>query len=64
MKKTLFTIVLLITSIFSFAQQEILQGEITSDRFLTSDKTYLLRGFVYVKNGATIHIQPGTIVYG
>lgn len=31
---------------------------------LSSDKTYLLRGFVYVEAGSTLTIQPGTIIKG
>ncbi|CUS99439.1 T9SS type A sorting domain-containing protein [Candidatus Chrysopegis kryptomonas] len=42
----------------------ILQGRITRDSTLTSDKQYLLRGFVTVERGATLTIEPGTIIYG
>lgn len=49
----------------AYAQQPVvLEGEITSNIQLTADKTYLLRGFVYVKNGATLSIQPGTRIKG
>src|ERR1043165_8234298 len=44
--------------------QVILQDSITGSVHLTADQTYLLRGFVYVVNGATLTIDPGTIVYG
>ena len=30
----------------------------------TSDKVWLLKGFVYVESGATLTIQPGTIIKG
>lgn len=43
---------------------EILEGDITTNITLTSDKKYLLRGFVQVREGATITIQPGTVIYG
>ncbi len=33
---------------------------ITEDRTLTADKTWELEGFVYVQEGATLTIQPGT----
>jgi len=37
-----------------------IRGVISSNQTWTSDKTYRLRGYVYVTNGATITIQPGT----
>ena len=43
---------------------EILEGRITSDRTLTSDKSYLLKGAVFVDNGATLTIEPGTFIFG
>lgn len=42
----------------------VLEGDITSNLTLTSDKKYLLRGFVQVREGATLTIQPGTVIYG
>lgn len=42
----------------------VLQGRITRDSTLTADKQYLLRGFVTVERGATLRIEPGTIIYG
>ncbi len=40
------------------------QGEITSNTRWTSDNIYLLKGFVYVTSGATLTIDPGTIIKG
>lgn len=40
------------------------QGSITSNTTWTSDKKYLLKGFVYVEDGATLTIQAGTIIKG
>ncbi|MFN5183829.1 MAG: beta strand repeat-containing protein [Bacteroidota bacterium] len=37
---------------------------ITSNTTWTSNNTYLLSGLVYVKNGATLTIQPGTKILG
>lgn len=37
-------------------------GDITSNTTWTSDKTYFLKGYVYVKNNAVLTIQPGTII--
>ncbi|MDZ7369811.1 MAG: T9SS type A sorting domain-containing protein [candidate division KSB1 bacterium] len=42
----------------------VIQGDITKNRTLSADSTYLLRGFVRVKSGATLTIPPGTVIYG
>ncbi|MDZ7346680.1 MAG: hypothetical protein ONA69_07805, partial [candidate division KSB1 bacterium] len=42
----------------------VIQGDLTKDRTLSADSTYLLRGFVRVKSGATLTIPPGTVIYG
>lgn len=39
-------------------------GEITTNTTWKADKIYLLKGFVYVTNGATLTIEPGTIIKG
>ncbi|MBP6436856.1 MAG: hypothetical protein KBD91_07200 [Paludibacteraceae bacterium] len=41
-----------------------IEGEITEDLTLTSNKQYLLKGFVYVTNSAELTIEPGTIIKG
>ena len=40
----------------------VLQGTISSSTTLKADKTYLLKGYVYVRNNATLTIEPGTII--
>ena len=40
------------------------EGEITTNTTWTSDKRYLLRGGVFVRTGATLTIEPGTIIFG
>ncbi len=37
---------------------------ITSNTTWTSNNVYLIQGLVYVKNGATLTIQPGTVIRG
>jgi PKD repeat protein len=37
---------------------------ITANTTWTSDKIYHLKGVIYVKNGATLTIQPGTVIMG
>src|SRR5690606_14445225 len=41
-----------------------ISGEITSNTTWTSDKIYVLKGFVFVSNGATLTIEAGTIIKG
>lgn len=41
-----------------------LQGSITGNRRLDADTVYLLKGFVYVEQGATLTIEPGTVIKG
>ncbi len=41
-----------------------LSGDISKDQTLTADKKYLLKGFVYVTDGATLKIEPGTVIMG
>lgn len=40
------------------------QGEITANTTWEATKVYLIKGFVYVKDGVTLTIQPGTIIKG
>jgi hypothetical protein len=40
----------------------VLIGSLTANKTLTSDKTWILKGYVYVPNGVTLTIQPGTRV--
>ena len=42
----------------------ILTGKITASRTLKANNTYKLRGLVYVTNGATLTIEPGTKIVG
>ncbi|MBC7892205.1 MAG: IPT/TIG domain-containing protein [Sphingobacteriaceae bacterium] len=39
-------------------------GDLTTSATWNSNTVYLLKGFVYVKDGVTITIQPGTIIKG
>jgi len=40
----------------------VLSGEVASNKALTSDKAWTLKGYVYVKSGATLTIPAGTII--
>jgi hypothetical protein len=39
-------------------------GSITSNTTWTASNQYLLKGYVYVRSGATLTIEPGTIIKG
>lgn len=39
-------------------------GEISANTTWSASKIYLLKGFVFVSNGATLTIEPGTIIKG
>lgn len=39
-------------------------GEITTNTTWTSGNVYLIQGFLYVRSGATLTIQPGTVIRG
>ena len=41
-----------------------ISANITSDRTLYADTLYTLQGFIKVANGATLTIQPGTVIQG
>jgi hypothetical protein len=43
---------------------EVLEGDISANKTLSANKQYMLKGFVYVTNGATLTIEPGTIIKG
>lgn len=53
-----------ITVIPSNGQQVTVAGDITSDTRWYANARYFLSGFVYVKNNATLTIEPGTIIKG
>ncbi|NJD20244.1 MAG: fibronectin type III domain-containing protein, partial [Gemmatimonadetes bacterium] len=42
----------------------VISSDITANRTLFADTTYTLRGFIKVANGATLTIQPGTVIQG
>jgi hypothetical protein len=63
MKKVLLGFVFAIVALIGDAQI-VVQGEITSNTTWTNANIYILDGFVYVRDGATLTIQPGTIIKG
>jgi len=64
-KLLLWSIMLLSIAQLAQAQQQVVvQDSITGNVTWTNDKTYLLKGFVYIVNGASLTIQPGTLIFG
>ncbi|QQS35315.1 MAG: T9SS type A sorting domain-containing protein [Ignavibacteriales bacterium] len=59
---------LVVISVPSFAQftphDSTISGNITVSRVLDKNKVYLLQGFVYVQNGATLTVPAGTLILG
>ncbi|HCL05315.1 MAG TPA: hypothetical protein DHW64_04845 [Chitinophagaceae bacterium] len=40
----------------------VLRGSLLESKTLTADKTWTLKGYVYVPNGVTLTIEPGTVI--
>lgn len=58
------TVSITVTSVVAPTPTVVLSGSITSNRTLTADTNYILRGFVFVGNGATLSVSPGTRIVG
>ena len=54
------------TQTFSVGTRAVIEktGTITASETWSAGNVYLLRGFTYVKSGATLTIEPGTIIKG
>lgn len=66
MKKALLTLcVALLGATSAMAYQTVVvKDSISSNTTWSNDRQYLLQGYVYVTSGATLTIQPGTIIKG
>src|SRR5687768_17327361 len=64
--KILLTLTMIACSFYAKAQLTTIavSGEITSNTTWTNNNLYVLNGFVYVRNNATLTIQPGTVIQG
>jgi hypothetical protein len=51
-------------TVIQAGNQRTISGEIKGNRTLSADSVYLLQGFVYVINGATLTIPAGTVIKG
>ena len=41
-----------------------ISGNITADTTLAADRLHVLQGAVFVATGATLTIEPGTVIFG
>ncbi|MCC7465434.1 MAG: T9SS type A sorting domain-containing protein [Saprospiraceae bacterium] len=64
MKKALLLFALMVGALISAHAQVVVSGNITTNTTWTRNNVYLLQGFIYVKNGATLTIEPGTVIKG
>jgi PKD repeat protein len=64
MKKLLLSCTLMVAAAFSLNAQIIKSGNITVSETWTNNNIYLLDGWVFVKAGVTVTIQPGTVIKG
>jgi hypothetical protein len=46
------------------SNEVVVTGDISTNTTWSADKKYILKGFVYVTNGATLTIEPGTKIFG
>ncbi|CAN5877738.1 hypothetical protein BH11BAC7_BH11BAC7_15270 [soil metagenome] len=64
MKKFLLSAALSVACFFGMNAQIIKSGNITANETWTNNNVYILNGWVYVKAGATVTIQAGTVIKG
>ena len=66
MQKLLLLAIFTFLTLYSAQAQVVVSADITTNTTWTSDNVYVLSGvqFVYVKNNATLTIQPGTVIRG
>lgn len=64
MKKLLLLLAIVFGAASMSNAQIVVSGNITSNTTWTSNNIYILSGWVYVKPGASLTIQPGTIIKG
>jgi hypothetical protein len=64
MKRIFLLLSIAIMAIQSNAMQVNVTANITTNTTWVDSNIYLLKGFIYVKNGATLTINPGTIIMG
>ncbi len=56
--------IVFVTTAAAGPKTAVISSDITTNRTLFADTIYTLRGFIKVANGATLTIQPGTVIQG
>lgn len=64
LKKLMLSASIAVASFAANAGTVNVSGDITVNTTWTKNNEYLLNGFIYVKNGATLTIEPGTLIKG
>ncbi|MCB9306624.1 MAG: T9SS type A sorting domain-containing protein [Lewinellaceae bacterium] len=64
MKKAFLLLTFIVAASIAATAQIVVSGNITANTTWTKNNVYLLSGFVYVKNDATLTIEPGTVIKG
>lgn len=64
MKKFLLSGLIALAGFASAHAQVTVSGEITSNTTWTNNNIYIVDGFVYIEDGATLTIEPGTLIKG
>ncbi len=64
MNKAFLLLAFFVMACMAASAQVVVSGNITTNTTWTKNNTYLLSGFVYVKDGATLTIEPGTVIEG
>jgi hypothetical protein len=59
-----FSDIVIVTTAAAGPKTAVISANITTNRTLYADTLYTLRGFIKVANGATLTIQPGTVIQG
>lgn len=60
----LFVSISFTVAVGSVSAQVVVTDDITADTIWESENTYLLDGLIFVDNGATLTIEPGTVIKG
>lgn len=64
LKSTLLAALAALGAVPAFAADVIVSGKISSNTTWTANNRYLLSGYVFVTPGATLSIEPGTVIQG
>lgn len=53
------------TAMYNFVSgTDLVSGDITTDTTLAADRLHVLQGAVFVRDGATLHVEKGAVIFG